>query len=226
MVTKEQVGKSYTKAVAASQQASEIAKAASTYSDAQKYARVIGGIAVKTLASSAISWDMEDEVTQDVVEVLRRAHGDVAGVAAAVQRQINRNAGISLSPLTAKFDTARAIGLAGELVNEESLLTELATKMIVNNMLHTVDESARVNMEAQENVGLYTRITRIYDDVGVHNRTEPCEWCLARAGTWTHYQDAYDAGVFERHDGCHCVIDYKVGKTHTIGTDKYTWKEA
>ena len=220
MVTKEQVGKSYTKAVAANQQASAIAKKASTYPDAQKYAKLIGSIASKTLGSADISWDLAEEVAEVVVEVLRKAHSDVTGVTAAVQRKINQDAGIGLSPLSPRFDTGRAVGLAAELVSEEPVADGVIANLIINNVLHTVDESVRVNMEAQENVGLGTRITREYDDVGLHNGTEPCLWCMARAGTWTKYMEALNAGVFERHPGCGCIIDYKVGKTHTISTGR------
>ena len=224
MVTKEQIGKSYTKAVGANTQAAAIAKKAKTYADALKYAELIGKIASQTLIDTDIAWDADMGAAELVVEVLRKAHGDVTSVTFAVQLIINQDAGLGLSPLVPKFDVGRAVGLAGE-VTAGDVITEAIISKIINNVSHTVDESVRVNMQAQENVGLYTYITREYDGVGLSNgRT--CEWCLARQGTWTHYQDALDAGVFERHDNCHCVIDYKVGKTHTIGTDKYTWKEA
>lgn len=221
MITKEQIGKSYTKAVRENRKATEIAKNASTYADAQKYAKEIGEIAAETLAEEDIAWDIDIGAGELVIEILRKAHGNVSSVAAAVQKKINQAAGVGLSPLVPRFDTGRAVGLAGELMSMGTLTD--ATLMIVNNVMHVVDESARQNMEAHDAMGLGTHIIRTYDGVGLSGgRT--CEWCLARAGEWTRYQDALDAGAFERHDGCGCRIEYHVGKTHTMSTNKRGWQ--
>lgn len=80
------------------------------------------------------------------------------------------------------------------------------------------DETIRINAEVNAEMGLETRITRTYGDVGLHAGTpyaQDCEWCLARCGEWTNVEEAKAAGVFERHPGCQCTVDYKVGKTHT-----------
>ena len=80
------------------------------------------------------------------------------------------------------------------------------------------------NAEAAANMGLETHIVRTYDGVGLHNGKDPCKWCMDRAGDWTDYQSAYDAGCFERHPGCGCRIDYHVGKTRTWSNRAGTWR--
>lgn len=84
--------------------------------------------------------------------------------------------------------------------------------------LKAKDDSIKQNASASENAGLHTRVTRIYDNVGVHNRKDDCEWCLSRCGVDMTLQEAYEKGSFERHPGCGCEILYKTSK----GTKRQT----
>ena len=74
------------------------------------------------------------------------------------------------------------------------------------------------NATFQNNVGYTVTVERIYDEVGVHNRKDACEWCLEREGTW-EYQDALAQGVFARHPGCGCTIIYYAEKGPQLQTD-------
>lgn len=78
--------------------------------------------------------------------------------------------------------------------------------------LKAKDDSIKQNASASENAGLSTRVTRTYDNVGVHNRKDDCEWCLSRCGVDMTLQEAYEKGSFERHPGCGCEILYKTSK--------------
>lgn len=71
-----------------------------------------------------------------------------------------------------------------------------------------LDDSIRLNAQNASGAGLEVRVTRVYDDIGVHDRKDPCRWCMDRAGNNMTYQEAYEKGSFERHDGCGCIIEY------------------
>ena len=87
--------------------------------------------------------------------------------------------------------------------------------------LKAKDDSIKQNASASENAGLVTRVTRTYDNVGVHNRKDDCEWCLSRCGVDMTLQEAYEKGAFERHPGCGCEILYKT----STGTKRQTnWR--
>lgn len=78
-----------------------------------------------------------------------------------------------------------------------------------------LDAADRKNVEDASAAGLETRVIRSYDDVGLHGGKDDCEFCKSREGEWS-YQDAISHGVFQRHPGCECEIDYK--------TQKGTWQ--
>lgn len=73
------------------------------------------------------------------------------------------------------------------------------------------DDFQRTNAELREELGYDQIIIRTYDDIGLHDRTTPCQFCLSRQGTW-EYQDAISRGVFQRHPGCHCNIEMITNK--------------
>ena len=109
------------------------------------------------------------------------------------------------------------------IIDASEISPEFVRNLIVNQSNKVVDESIRKNIEAQGGAGLTVRITRKYDDVGLHDGKDPCQWCLDREGEWDDYQEAYNAGVFERHPGCGCVITYEVGKTRTWSGGGWQW---
>ena len=194
---------------------------------AQELASRTGMTAAEALLSDLLKEYPDGKIPEEIaktvaVPVVKRNYQTVSKVAEAAQTATNREAGIGLKALVPEFDKERAEGIAKNIASLDNLADhkELIKKEIVNNSRSIVDQTIKKNAEAHEAVGLYTVITRTYDDVGVRYRTEPCQWCLDREGTWTHYSEAKADGVFERHPGCGCVIDYKVGKTHTISTNK------
>lgn len=103
-----------------------------------------------------------------------------------------------------------------------------------NNVVHSLenkvdslgrkiqDDSLRYNAENASEVGLEARVTRKYDGIGLSNGRD-CAFCLERECEDEPYSEAYRKGVFERHDGCKCVIEYvsmrrdKIVKTYQAG---------
>lgn len=199
-----------------------------TYADAQAFAKLAGNNLRIVLNPTDIVGMDEDQLTAVLNPLLKEMSTQVGNAVAIVQKKINRSAGIGLNALVPEYspETARSVArnIVSGMETAEALkdLPEVG-KQIVNEAMKVVDEGLRMNAEAHYRSGLETKIIRRYDDVGVHNRKDPCEWCLSRAGEYSSYMDAYNAGVFERHPGCGCTVEYHVGKTHSFRDASGAW---
>lgn len=197
-----------------------------TFLDAQLYAEDVGDEVVGAFGGIDFEETEADDLMQALLPVLKRAYGDSAKAAAMAQRIVDQKAGLGLAALEPDFDAAVVTDLAESLAGR-SISKEFFANAIKKETVGAVDKTIQQNAEARQELGLQTHITREYSDRGLRSGTkyaEDCQWCLDRCGEWFDYQEAYKAGCFERHPGCVCIIDYQVGKTHTIGRDKYTWQ--
>lgn len=215
----------YQREVARSGILAKLFKSAKNYADAQEYAtgigEVISGILGADIDFSAVD---AEELETAFVTVMKYPHDDAVAVAKAVQQKINRRAGIGLNAVEAEYQTDAVKAMAQDIA-EKKLDAAYVKGKIVNSVKLAVDDTAKANAEAQQNAGLYVRITRRYDHVGLHDGKDVCQWCLDRVGEWDNYQDALEAGAFERHPGCECYIEYHVGKTHTWANSKSGWTD-
>ena len=190
-----------------------------TFAEAQEYSDKAGRTLAKALGNGFEDMD-EDEIASLLKAVLKRPFRDSAAATALAQKAQIDAAGLGINALTAEYDEAKALALAQELFGREVSM-EFVENLLSRETLRAFDETIRINAEANGDMGLQTHITRTYGDVGLRAGTpyaEDCQWCLSRCGEWFSYLEAYYAGVFERHPGCACEIEYKVGKTHTRST--------
>lgn len=202
-----------------------------TYADAQAFAKLAGDNLRIALNPTDITGMDEAQLVAVLNPLLKEMSTQVGNAVAIVQRKINRSAGIGLNALVPDYSPEVAKKIAQSIVSgketSEALqyLKDLPAvgKEITNEAMKVVDEGVRMNMAAHSRSGLETKIIRRYDDVGVHNRKDPCEWCMSRAGEYNSYADAMDAGVFERHPGCGCTIEYHVGRTHSFRDASGAW---
>ena len=166
-----------------------------------------------------------DDAVQIFTAVMKKNHEEVARVCAKAQNDMYKKAGVGLKALTPDFNADKARGLATVVTDTEEITDDYIRTLIKNNSLAVVDDSIRVNAAAATNLGLAVHITRTYDDVGLHNGKDVCQWCMDRVGDWTDYGEAFRAGAFERHPGCGCMIEYHVGKTHAWQNRVGGWNE-
>ena len=204
-------------------QAQSLAEAARDMKSAEKYAERAGDNMMRAIKNSVeLSGMSEEEAKPIVTALLNKVHNDAVRIAQRAQRNINERAGNGLGTLAAEFDKHLA-----ETIAEDVAGKELTDGYIRNRIIHSarkaVDDTIAANARAHEDMGLVVHITRTYDDVGLHDGKDQCEWCLERCGEWDNYEDAYNAGAFERHPGCGCIIDYHVGKTHTWANGSGGW---
>jgi len=169
-----------------------------------------------------------DELKAITIATLKHNYDHVSPIVEAAQQTLNKEAGVGLKPVVPDFDISKAESLARDIAKYDTILDDgNITKQFVNDSLEILDRSIQANAQAHDNAGLDVRVIRIYDGVGLHRRTQACEWCMERAGNWT-YQDARSNGVFERHDGCGCEIYYETNKKSWDYSKGYgnNWRDA
>ena len=221
----QQILRTYGKQLRESKKLTEIARKASTYADAQEFATVSAEALYDVLGRFVDVFAMTcDEALAIFQGALKANYNVVSRICERVQSQINASAKVGLNALVPEFDAERARGLAMAITDASEVTADYVKGLIVNNSRSIVDETIRQNAEAQKNLGFETYIKREYDDVGLHDGKERCQWCLDRCGEWDDYQEALRAGAFERHPGCGCIITYQVGRTRTIGTNATNWR--
>ena len=192
---------------------------AATYREGGKYAERVG---------KHLSQALEEVLTEDVLpngtlyyNIAENTLGKalymdaelINETAQQIQTGINEKAGIRLKPVRVSPDEERIHGLVNAAANAGSIeeATVMLGEPVINFTRSVMDSNIKANAEFQTKAGLDVRVEREYDDVGLHNGTDVCEWCERRAGTWT-YDKAMSVGAFERHENCGCTIDYVVKK--------------
>lgn len=222
MTLQRKIEKAYADAMAKDRQIAAIEVAAregtATLKDAGIYASKSGLRTGQALADwmQDLVEESEIDLTDIVKTALRRGYTDTAAIIDAAVSAQNASAGTSLKAIVADFDDARAAGIAQVILDSDDPagLAEQLRTISENYILSGLDESIRKNAEFQDASGLETVVIRTYDGQGLHDKHDPCEWCLERVGTWS-YADAIANGVFERHPGCECLIEYESKKTGT-----------
>lgn len=205
---------------------------AATYADADKFAISVGDKMSKAFDTVISKADLPDgvltrEVAQSVIpKMTDNAEGLVSTFARRVQEATNRRGKVGLKALSHTHNQSRVNGIvdyASDRVYEE--IKDKLGQVFVNYSQSITTGTLRANVRAQESLGLEPVVERIYDGVGLHGGKTPCEWCIAREGTW-RYADAIANGVFQRHDGCGCTITYEVGGNKQIQTqwEHNVWK--
>ena len=142
---------------------------------------------------------------------------DILKACEQIQRNKNLADGLGIKPQAAVPST-NELAVIGENMDNKPItsldgqLTTYAHKVVDLTMMSNIDFSM--------GLGFTVQISRRYDGVGLRRGTkhaERCEYCIERAGS-NYYKttnEASGSGVFARHEGCGCTIDYRNIKTGT-----------
>lgn len=82
-----------------------------------------------------------------------------------------------------------------------------------------VDTYQQYNAKTQTKAGYKVTVSRTYDGVGLSDK-RACTWCLERAKSNVPYDEAFKNGMFQRHEGCHCIIEYNNNGEKSYQTSK------
>ena len=199
------------------------------YGMGEEYARVCGKHLSQALTETLTPENLPNgtlyyNISENTIgKALRMNAEEIGAIADQIQENINRAAGISLKPVNVPVNESRIhdiVSDAADSRNAEELKNNLGEPVEMFSQ-SVMDDHMRANAEFHNSAGLEVRVEREYDGVGLHNGTEVCDWCLERAGVWS-YEQAMANGVFARHDGCGCIIDYTSKKgERSRSTDKW-----
>ena len=188
----------------------KVSNGTATYAEAEKFASMsgqhIGNILAKSIETNYPEGIALDEAMDLIPPPLRKNHQYVTGVTRQIQQTLNEKAGIGLKAIVPEVDAEQSANIARAVA--QGISREQLLKEVENSSMKIVDRAEQQNAAAHASAGLEVLVTREYDDVGVHNGKDVCEWCVSRCGIDMPYSEAYEKGAFERHPGCGCVITY------------------
>lgn len=185
-----------------SRELTRILTAASDYEAAQAYAVRMGELLGKSLQDKLSNVDPpkidESMASEMLLPLLSVAYGHIADACETAQNEINRRAGIGLKALRPNMPGSRAEDLAGKLADYETTADALWVlgEPVISWCIHIVDESVRINAEAQAAAGIATTVRRISD-------SKDCAYCNSHAGS---FAPPLSREVFRRHERCRCLI--------------------
>ncbi len=198
------------------------AKESSDYTEAYELAKRAGHDLEDAIIENWAALMQDSEVFASTAKQLLKGvvpdmNEDILKACEQIQDNKNAAAGMRIKPQTAvadPYDLNRiAEGLDGKKMS--ALDGELAT-----HACKTVDSTERANMDFTMSSGYEIKVKRTYDGVGLRRKTkhaERCSYCLERAGsrTFKNSQAVNSSGIFARHEGCGCTIDYENTSTGT-----------
>lgn len=181
-----------------------------SYDDAYEYAYRYGENLAKAIQALEVDGWLYGSAMQVWEPAFKEMHSDLNEVCATVQANKNKAARMGVKAQRSKYYEYDVRSIINEAIDNPEVLTQKSTLFAET----VIDKVIKANMAFALNSGIEITVTRTYDGIGLRRGTksaEACEYCIERAGTYsfTDTQSAADSGVFNRHEGCGCTIDYK-----------------
>ncbi|MCD8207810.1 MAG: hypothetical protein LUD72_07725 [Bacteroidales bacterium] len=188
----------------------KITKGTASYTDAEKFADVIGeslssafeqNLSSDVLPDGKMYWN----IAQEVVEPMFRESYDITKAATHdVQTSINARHNIHLKAQDPKYHKRHAEAIMGELCEAEHYddVAYVLKDSAEAYSLSVVDEALKNNVDFQGQNGYKAKVIR-------RAGAGCCSWCADLEGEY-EYPDVPD-GVYARHDYCKCAVDYDPG---------------
>lgn len=197
-----------------------------TYQTVNDYSKQVGkalseafhaNLSSAVLPDGRMYYNIADRVIRPLLE---DDHALVSAAAYQVQQTLNDAAGIGLAAQSAPLNESRVQGFLDRLSSELNYddVDWILGEPVINFSQSVVDESIRLNVEAQGGAGLRPRVVR---------RAEPncCKWCSSLEGSYDYPNVPRD--VYRRHENCHCDVTYDPGSgKRRQDVWKKTWSES
>lgn len=177
----------------------------------------------EALPDGRLYWNIADRTIRPV---LTQVYDTENALLTMSKRLQDKAAGINIG-IVKGADPAKHIDEVIDFATNSGTAEELSNALnlpVKTTALDYYDDFLDENCKAREALGFKQVITREYDGVGLGGGKYQCSWCLGRAGTYYSYQEAYDAGAFERHTGCGCSID--VTEDPEVDNEEFTTNTA
>lgn len=223
--------------------AERIAKGAAVLADGHELAVVRGELLSETLQSIITPSALPDGrmyfniANRTVRPMLTETYTAINEAAARIQRALDEQDGIGLSPVRPEFAESRVAGLVNKL-SDDGVATEVALKFlgepIVNCSEAFFDDYIQVNAAARTRAGMTVRIVRTLGPAEVrpyrtkNNRMRlyrvPCAYCQSLAGVHEFTTLSEGAYLFARHEACRCIISYTNAKNPSASITRPLWE--
>lgn len=182
-----------------------------THLDTQAYAARIGDLASSSMLAKLNSGVLPDGkmyyniAQRTIMPTLETGHSLINDVAAEVEKELRKRAGIGVKVKLPDMDTGRAKALINKVCQDVPFdeVSYVLDEPVKNTMQSFADDFIRENAETLQRVGMRPKITRRV--VG-----DCCKWCLSLAGTY-NYGDEPKPDFYRRHDFCRCAVIYDPG---------------
>ena len=175
-------------------------------------------LTVEALPDGKMYWNIADRTIRPVMEQIYNTNNLLESNALRLK---DKAAGVNIGVVKGADPTAR-INEIIQFTLDSKTAEELSNALnlpVTTTALDFNDDFMEANAELRDKMGFKQVITREYDGVGLANGRRPCNWCIGRSGTYYSYQEAKDAGAFERHTGCGCTIDWSTNDE--VENDEY-----
>ena len=177
-----------------------------TYAEALEYSSLLS----KLLVESASEIYPED--SQKVLEMLKNSQycknyfNHVDKYLYDLQSSLNKDSGLGMKPVKmVKYNQLLDQSVSSS-DDYEADIEKYKSKAELSANKH-VDTYQQYNAKTQAKAGYKVTVSRTYDRVGLSDK-RACTWCLERAKSNVPYDEAFKNGMFQRHEGCHCIIEY------------------
>lgn len=196
-----------------------------TYAEALEYSSLLS----KLLVESASEIYPKD--SQKVLEMLKNSQycknyfNHVDKYLYDLQSSLNKDSGLGMKPVKmVKYNQLLDQSVSSS-DDYKADIEKYKSKAELSANKH-VDTYQQYNAKTQAKAGYKVTVSRTYDGVGLSDK-RACTWCLERAKSNVPYDEAFKNGMFQRHEGCHCIIEYNNNgeKSYQTGKGgKKSWK--
>lgn len=196
----------------------KISSGSVSYQEAQKYSSLLSELLVNSTS------EVFPNDSEQVLNALRNTQfcqnyfRQVDSYLNDVQKAINIENDINLNPvkpIVPKQLLDQSVRSSDDYISD---IRNFANKVELSSNKH-VDTYQQKNAKFQSDAGYGVTVSRTYDGRGLSDgRT--CKFCMERVGSKIPYPQAVKKGMFQRHEGCHCVIEYNNNGKKTYQSGK------
>lgn len=189
-----------------------------TYAEALEYSSLLSKLLVESVSEIYPTDSQKVLDTLKNVQFCKNYFNHIDKYLYDLQTSLNKGNNLGMKPVRMIRHNQL---LEQDIYSSKDYKTDLArykSKAELSSNKH-VDTYQQLNAKIQNETGYKVTVSRTYDGVGLSDKRS-CAWCLERAKSNVPYDEAFKNGMFQRHEGCHCIIEYNNNGEKSYQTKK------